>query len=224
MRRLSRAVPGFTFMMVVAASLAHAQSIRKMEPSVWAKVCGKGVMTSKNVEGGEEKKAVTMCVTFSQHVDRNGALIASAALREIDGEDKKHLVVGMPPDSQVRPVTHAQLFPRDVWDALQTKGKLDKSEEASIRELKLASTSCNAFACAAELEAPPALISELEAGGGLVIFATNPSGMTVARPIPLIGFAKALAGSRAEAGAREVPDRPIGWAGPDWQPIGGWKR
>ena len=79
-------------------------------------------------------------------------------------------------------------------------------------------------ACAAELEAPPALISELEAGGGLVIFAMNPSGMTVAHPISLIGFAKALAGSRAEAGAREVPARPIGWAGPDWQPIGGWKR
>jgi hypothetical protein len=32
MRRLGRTVPGFTFMMVVAASLAHAQSIREMEP------------------------------------------------------------------------------------------------------------------------------------------------------------------------------------------------
>jgi hypothetical protein len=51
MRRLSRAVPGFTFMIVVAVSPAHAQSIRKMEPSVWAKVCGKGAMTSKNVAG-----------------------------------------------------------------------------------------------------------------------------------------------------------------------------
>jgi hypothetical protein len=167
-----------------------------------------------------------MCVTFFQHVDGKGRLIASAALREIDGQDMKHLVVGIPPDTQVQRATHAQLLSRDLWDALQTPGKLDKSKEASVKELRFASTSCNAFACAAELEATPALISELEAGGGLVVFVTNPSGMTVARPIALIGFAQALAGPSAEARAREGSDRPIGWAGPDWQcsPICEWKR
>jgi hypothetical protein len=118
-------------------------------------------MTSKNIEGGEEKTAVSWCVTSYQHVDGKDALIAGAPLWEIDGQDKKHLLVTTPPDAQVRPEMYAQLLPRDLWDALQTPGKPDKSKEASIRELRFASTSCNAFACSAELEATPALISEL---------------------------------------------------------------
>src|SRR5262249_10211630 len=91
MRRLSRAVPGFTFMMVAAVSLAHAQSARSMRPPAWAKVCENVTVASKDADGGEEKKAATICVTFSQHVDRNGTLIAGAGLREINGQDKKHL-------------------------------------------------------------------------------------------------------------------------------------
>jgi hypothetical protein len=69
MRRLSRMVPALTFTMLVAASLAHAQSTGSLGHSVassqsppgpnnsspvargpkpvWAKVCGKGTMTSK---------------------------------------------------------------------------------------------------------------------------------------------------------------------------------
>jgi invasion protein IalB len=209
MRRLSRTVPAFTFTMLVAASLAYAQSASNVRPPAWAKVCGKGTKTSKNVEGGEEKTDVSMCVTSYMHIDGKGTLITGAALREINGQDKKHLLVHTPPDTQVRPATHAQLLPRDLWDSLQKPGKLVKSEEDSIKELTFASTSCNAFACAAELEATPALISELEAGGGLVVFVTNPSGMTVARPIPLIGFAQALAGPSAEARACERPDTPM---------------
>ena len=211
MRRLSRAVPGFTFMMVVAASLAHAQSERSMRPPAWAKVCDNVTVASKGADGGEEKKAVRACMTFHERISgKDGTAIVGAALREIDGQDEKHFLVAMPLDTQVQ---HAQLFPRDVWDALQTVGKLDKREEVSIKDLKFGSTLCNAFACIAEIEATPSLISDLETGGGLIVFATYPSGMTVAHPIPLIDFAKALAGSQVEAGLVGFPTGRL--CGPD---------
>jgi len=160
---------------------------------------------------------------MSASLGKMGTAIVGAALREIDGQDEKHFLVAMPLDTQVQ---HAQLFPRDVWNTLQTAGKLDKSEEVSIKDLKFGSTLCNAVACIAEIEATPSLISDLETGGGLIVFAMDPSGMTVARPIPLIDFAKALAGSQVEAGAHGIPYPPIVWAGPDWRcsPICEWKR
>jgi invasion protein IalB len=181
--------------------------------------------TSKNADNSEEKKAVRICMTVHERISADGGtLIVGAALREIDGQDKKHFLIAMPPDTQVKPAMYARVFPRDVWKTLQTKGQLDQSEKASIKNWYFGPTLCHPKACAAEIEATPARISDLETGGGLVVFATNPSGMTVAHSIPLVGFAKALAGSPAEAGARKVSDRPIVWAGPDWQPIGGWKR
>src|SRR5262249_6310013 len=142
-----------------------------------------------------------------------------AVLREIDEQDEKHFLVAMSLDTQLQ---HAQLFPGDVWNKLQTKGNLDKSEEISIKDLKFGSTLCNAIACIAEIKATPALISGLEPAGGLIFFARNPSGMAAAHPIPLIGFARAWAAARAD----EVPCWPIVWAGPDWRcsPICEWKR
>jgi hypothetical protein len=144
MRRLSWAVPGFTFMMVVAASLAHAQSESSMRPPAWAKVCDNVTVASKDTDGGEEKKAVRACMTFHERISgKDGTAIVGAALREIDGQDEKHFLVAMPLDTQVQ---HAQLFPRDVWDTLQQQESSIR-EEVSIKELKFGSTLCNAFAC-----------------------------------------------------------------------------
>jgi invasion protein IalB len=215
MRRLSWAVLGSTFTMVAAVSLGHAQSAGSMRPPAWAKFCENVTVASKDTDGFEEKKAVRVCMTFHERISgKDGTAIVGAVLREIDGQDEKHLLVAMPLDTQVQ---HAQLFPRDVWDTLQRAGKLDKSEEPSIKDLKFGSTLCNAIACIAETEVTPALISDLEVSGGLMVFATNPSGMTIARPIPLIDFAQALAGPPVEPGARARPDGPILCDGAEWR-------
>jgi hypothetical protein len=224
MRQLGRTVSAFTFLSLVAAFLAHAQGTPVRSPA-WAKVCENVSPTSKNADGGEVK-TVRICMTVHERIGGNGTLIVGAALQEIEGREKKHLLVAMAPDLQ--PVMRDQMFPRDAWDRLQTKGKLDNWEEAGIKELKFGSTSCNAFACAAEIEATPALISDLEVSGGLLVFATNPSGTTVAAPVPLVDFAQTLAGPPADTGARAsswlIVCAVFEWRGCSMKPIHEWKK
>jgi len=184
----------------------------------------KSARTWRNADGNEEKKVVRLCVTFHEHINGNGIVNVAAGLREIEGQDKKHFLIAMPPDTQVEPAMHALVFPRDVWETLLPTGKLDITKLANIKQLKFGSTSCQVKACTAEIEATPALISDLEAAGGLAVFAVDPSGKTVVRPVSLIDFAKALADPPTRAGRQD--DRPIVWAGPDWQcsPICEWRR
>jgi hypothetical protein len=225
MGQLGRTVPAFTFSILVAASPAHAQGAPARWPA-WVKVCENVTATSKNADGSEEEKAFRICMTYHERINGNGIVIVGAALREIDGQDKKHFLIAMPPDTQVGPAMRAHVFPRDVWEALKTKGKLEY-EETGVKELKFGRTSCYAKACTAEIEATPALISDLEAAGGLVVFAVNHSGMTVARPIPLIDFAQAVADPPFVGNAFD--DVPVACAGAEWRgcimkPIREWKR
>jgi len=222
MRRLCRTVPIFTFSMLVAVP-AHAQGAPERPPA-WAKVCENVTATSKNADGNEEKTVVRLCVTMHEFINGDGIINVAAGLREIEGQDKKHFLIALAPDTQVEPAIHALVFPRDVWETLLPTGKLDITKLAGVKQLKFGSTSCHPKACTAEIEATPALISDLEAAGGLVVFAVGPSGKTVVRPVSLIDFAGALAGPPARGGWQG--DRPIVWAGPDWvcSPICEWKR
>lgn len=165
------AVPIFTFSMLVAVSPTNAQ-----RSPAWAKHCENVTATSKNAVGIEEKKVVRICVTYHDHINGDGIVFVGAGLREIEGQDKKHFLIALAPDTQVQPAMHALVFPRDVWEkeTLQKKGKLDITELAGVKQLTFGSTSCNAKACTAEIEATPALIADLEAARWLCGFCGRP--------------------------------------------------
>ena len=131
----------------------------------------------------------------------------------------------VPLDMQIRPGLRASIYPKEQWELALKNEKID---ETRLKGIELGYTRCHPAGCTAEVEATGELLDDLRTSGGLVVSATNSAGAPVTFPVPLVGFAEAFASLPVEASPRgspsEISDRPIGWAGPDWQPIGGWKR
>jgi len=59
------------------------------------------------------------------------------------------------------------------------------------------------------MEAAPDLITDLKTSGGFLISTINSAGALVAFPVPLVGFAEALAGPPVEASYRQPAERPL---------------
>ena len=70
--------------------------------SAWVKLCEKANAVSKDKDGKEEKKEVSICLTHHERLDGNsGMVLVSAAVRQIDGQDKQHFMVMVPPGMQL---------------------------------------------------------------------------------------------------------------------------
>jgi invasion protein IalB len=118
-------------------------------------------------------------------------VLVSAAVRQIDGQDKQHFMIMVPLGMLIQPGMRASIYPKDQWDLVQKNEKVD---EAKLKGIKLGYTLCHPAGCTAEVEATPELIGDLRGSGGLVVFAINASGQPVGFPVPLDGFAEAYAG------------------------------
>jgi len=230
MPRLGWIVPMSALLMLVTAPTSRAQAPTPPQPSAWVKVCEKATATSRSSKSNEEKKDVSICLTHHTRIDGNsGSLIVAAALRQIEGRDKEHLLVTMPLGTQVQTGLRAIVFPTDIWKKRQTKGTIERSEETEGKELKLGNAFCHATGCTGEIEATPALISELRTNGGFVVFAVDSAGASVTFAVPLVGFAEALAGPPVEATAPSPVEKLLRCAGAEWRgcsmrPIPEWGR
>jgi invasion protein IalB len=135
----------------------------------WVKLCEKTPsITNPN-------QMLNLCLTHHERLDGNtGMVLVSAAIREIEGVDKKALMVmiplgmAMPPGVQVRIDDNAPL--------------------------KLPITLCHAAGCTAEIEASEATIEQFRKGNQLVVAAINLAGKAIGFPVPLNGFGEAYAG------------------------------
>ena len=227
MPRLGWTVPMSALLMLVAAPTSRAQAPTPPQPSAWVKVCEKATATSKS---NEEKKDVSVCWTHHARIDgKSGTMIVAAALRQIEGQDKEHLLVWMPAGTQVQAGLRATVFARDIWKKLQTKGTIERSEEAEGKELKFGNAFCHAAGCTVEIGAAPALISDLRTNGGFAVFAVDSAGASVTFAVPLAGFAEALAGPPVEGMAPSPVEKPLRCAGAEWRgcsmkPIPEWGR
>jgi invasion protein IalB len=214
-------------LMLVAAPISGAQAPTPPQPSAWVKVCERATATSKS---NEENKDVGICLTHHVRVDgKSGTMIVAAALRQIEGQDKEHFLVTMPPGTQVQTGLRATVFPTDIWKKLRTKGTIERSDEADGKELKLDNAFCHATGCTGEIEATPVLISDLRTNGGFAVFAVDSAGASVAFAVPLAGFAEALAGPPVEGMARSPVEKLLRCAGAEWRgcsmkPIPEWGR
>lgn len=161
--------------------------------SAWVKLCEKAVGISKSKEGKEEKKELNICLTHHERLDGNtGMVLVSAAVRQVEGQDKQHFMVMVPLGMMLQAGMRATLYPKDVWELAQKNEKVDESK---LKAVKLAYTLCHPAGCTAEMEATPELITDLKAGGGIVVFAINAAGAPVAFPVPLTGFEQSYAGN-----------------------------
>ena len=96
-------------MLVLEASTAFAQSVS--EGSAWVKLCENATAKSQNKEGNEEKKALKICLTLYEQLDSNiGKVQVSAALRQIEGQEKQHFMVMVPLGMDLQPGMRATLW------------------------------------------------------------------------------------------------------------------
>lgn len=161
--------------------------------SAWVKLCEKAAGVIKGKDGKEEKKELNICLTHHERLDGNtGMVLVSAALRQVEGQEKQHFMVMVPLGMMLQAGMRATLYPKDAWEKVQKKEQVDESK---LKGIKLTYTLCHPAGCTAEVEATPELIADLKGGGGLVVFSIGANGAPVGFPVPLNGFTESLAGN-----------------------------
>lgn len=139
------------------------------EQSAWVKLCEE----APNLQ--DPKKKLNVCLTHHERLDGNsGRVLVSAAIREVDGQDKKALMVMVPLGMALPPGVQV---------------KVDENEP-----VKLQYTLCHAAGCTAEAEADAKVVEQMKKGKQVVVAAINLAGKAIGFPVPLTGFDKALAG------------------------------
>lgn len=139
--------------------------------SAWVKLCEK----APDITNPEQQLEV--CLTHHEHIDgRNGQVVVSAAIREVQGQDKKALMVMVPLGMALPP-------------GIQMK--VDENQPVPLKY-----TLCHIAGCTAETEATPEIIQQMQNGQKLVVAAINLAGKAIAFPdVPLAGFTKTMTGA-----------------------------
>jgi invasion protein IalB len=152
-----------------AAGAAPAASAPAGDQSAWVKLCEKAPSLT------EPKKELNVCLTHHERLDGNtGMVLVSAAIRQVEGQDKEALMVMVPLGMALPPGVQVKVDEKDP--------------------VKLQFTLCHAAGCTAEGEATKAVIEQMKTGKQVVVAAINLAGKAIGFPVPLTGFDKAYAG------------------------------
>jgi invasion protein IalB len=176
-----------------AAAAAAPAAAAAANQSAWVKLCEKAPVLVKNKEGKEERTDKSICLTHHERLDGNtGMVLVSAAIREVESQDKKHMMVMVPLGMAIQPGLRAKVYDKAMWDATQKNEKVDDSK---LETIKLNFSLCHPAGCTAEIDLTPEIMNKVKAGAGIMVFAINANGQVIAFPVPLNGFATALAGA-----------------------------
>ncbi|NLH80440.1 MAG: invasion associated locus B family protein [Phyllobacteriaceae bacterium] len=139
------------------------------DPLPWIKICSKDA----------DKKNV--CLVAKELRSQEGQLVASVALRDIEGDSKKVLLIAVPPVVLIQPGMRVQI----------DKGK----------QLEAKYTICFPNACYAEMEIADQAIAEMKKGKALVVTSLNIQQKPMAFPFLLSTFKKAAEGEGIDPNA-----------------------
>jgi invasion protein IalB len=160
--------------------------------SAWVKLCEKAPFNTKDKDGKEVKNEKNICLTHHERLDGNtGMVMVSAAIREIEGVDKKSMMVMVPLGMALPPGLRAAVYSKEQWAAA---AKNEKVDEKTLKPLSLKYSLCHAAGCTAEVEATGELIESMKTGGGIMVIAMNAGAQPIGFPVPLDGFTEAFAG------------------------------
>jgi invasion protein IalB len=159
-----------------AAPAAGAKTAEDQSP--WVKLCEEAP-NFKAAEGKDPKEAakqkINVCLTHFESLNANsGRVLVSAAIREVEGQDKKALMIMVPLGMALPPGIMV---------------KVDENEP-----VKLNYTLCHIAGCTAEAEATSKIVEEMKKGKQIGVGVVTIAGKPAVIPIPLTGFDKALAG------------------------------
>jgi invasion protein IalB len=167
----------------------------------WVKLCSRLQVKGKDKDGKQVVKGRTdMCRTLTEQIHPDtGVLMVGVTLQQTkrNGREKNTLAVIVPKGAAMEPGAAVIVVPTDLWLKLQRKQKLDTRDDARLkaRAARLSFKRCRKTSCVAEAEATPLLIELLKGNAGLIVLTVRASSMKpVLQPVPLDGFAEALAG------------------------------
>jgi invasion protein IalB len=160
--------------------------------SAWVKLCEKAPFNHKDKDGKDVKDEKTICLTHHERLDGNtGMVMVSAAIREIDGAEKKSMMVMVPLGMALPPGLRAAVYTKDQW---AKAAKNEKIDEKTLKPIALKYSLCHAAGCTAEVEATADIVEQMKVGGGIMVIAMNAGAQPIGFPVPLDGFAEAYAG------------------------------
>ncbi len=139
------------------------------DPLPWIKICSKDA----------DKKNV--CLVAKELRSQEGQLVASVALRDVEGDSKKVLLIAVPPVVLIQPGMRVQV----------DKGK----------QLEAKYTICFPNACYAEMEIADQTIAEMKKGKALVVTSLNIQQKPMSFPFLLSTFKKASEGEGIDPNA-----------------------
>ena len=181
-----------------AAAGAPAAAAPAGQQIFWVKLCEKTQVPVPAKDGKVTAEEKNICLTHHERLDGNsGMVIVSAALRQVEGSDKQHLMVMVPIAIGVAipPGLRLAVYDKATWEKA---GKNEKIDDKALKPIDLKYTLCHPTGCTAEIEASKEVVESLKTGGGLVILAMNGAAQPVPFSIPLDGFAMAQAGAPAD--------------------------
>ncbi|HWV81740.1 MAG TPA: invasion associated locus B family protein [Hyphomicrobiaceae bacterium] len=175
-----------------AAKKEAAKKDAEPPQSAWVKLCEKAPIVLRDKDGKPTREQRNICLTHHERLDGNtGMVLVSAALRQVEGEDKQHLMVMVPLGMAIGPGLRATVYNAEQWDKIQ---KNEKFDDTKLEPVKFHYTLCHPAGCTAEIEATKELIDSFRKGAGIMVLAINAQGQVVAFPVPLVGFKEALEG------------------------------
>lgn len=174
------------------APAAAKQEQQPQQQSAWVKLCEKANLARREKDGKEVREEKNICLTHHERLDGNtGMVLVSAAIREVEGMDKEHLMIMVPLGMAIPPGLKAAVYTKDQWAKAQKNEKID---EKQLKPISLHYSLCHPAGCTAEVEATKELVDSMKTGGGLMVLAINANAQPIAFPVPLDGFTAAHAG------------------------------
>ncbi len=184
--------PAFAQDKKAAAPAATDKKADDKRNSAWVKLCEKTKLNHINKEGKEVTDEKNICLTHHERLDGNsGRVMVSAAIREVEGQEKKSLMVMVPLGMALPPGLQAAVYSKEQWEKA---AKNEKVGEEELKPIKLRYSLCGMSGCTAEVEATPEMIKQLKEGEGLMIITLNAGAQPVGFPVPLTGFTAAYDG------------------------------
>jgi len=161
--------------------------------SAWVKLCEKVSFPKKSADGKEPaKEEKNICLTHHERLDGNtGLVLVSAAIRDVEGQDKKSLMIMVPLGMAIPPGVRAAVYTPEQWEKASKNEKID---DKALKPIELRYTLCHQAGCTAEVEATPEFLDTMKKGGGLMVLALNAGAQPIGFPVPLAGFTAALDG------------------------------
>ncbi len=179
-----------------AAATPAAAAAPAGEQVMWVKLCEKAPVMTKDKDGKDVREEKGICLTHHERLDGNtGMVLVSAAIRQVEGAEKQHLMVMVPLGMALQPGLRASVYSKELWEKAQKNEKVD---DAKLSPMKLNFTLCHPAGCTAEIELTPDILTQLKANAGLMVFSINGNGQVIAFPVPLTGFATAIDGKPAD--------------------------